>query len=160
MAWNLIFWFISFCFNVALLVLNFYQLLVLTDLEADYLNIYDSSSRINTLVIPEFLVQGVFCSLFLFTGHWFMFLITVPVSCYHINLFLKREHLIDVTEVFRALKREKYFRLAKLIFYLLLFLIVIFRLTLSAFNSLSDEDDVLHLFWLPFSYPKFVLRVL
>lgn len=41
--------------------------------------------------------------------------------------FLKREHLIDVTEVFRALKREKYFRLAKLIFYLLLFLIVIFR---------------------------------
>ena len=41
--------------------------------------------------------------------------------------FLKREHLIDVTEVFRALKREKYFRLAKLIFYLLLFLVVIFR---------------------------------
>ncbi|XP_022151666.1 protein cornichon homolog 1-like isoform X2 [Momordica charantia] len=146
MAWNLIFWFISFCINVALLVFNFYQLLVLTDLEADYLNIYDSSSRINKLVIPEFIVQGVFCSLFLLTGHWFMFLITVPVSCYHIRLFLKREHLIDVTEVFRVLKREKYFRLGKLIFYLLMFLIVIFRLTLSAFNSLSDEDDIIHLF--------------
>ncbi|XP_038883915.1 protein cornichon homolog 1 isoform X1 [Benincasa hispida] len=147
MAWSLIFWFISFCFNIALLVLNFYQLLVLTDLEADYLNIYDSSSRINKLVIPEFLVQGVFCSLFLFTGHWFMFLITVPVSCYHINLFLKREHLIDVTEVFRALKREKYFRLAKLIFYLLLFLIVIFRIIMvagmkSVFDSAPEDIDI------------------
>ncbi|XP_008442268.1 protein cornichon homolog 1 isoform X1 [Cucumis melo] len=147
MAWNLIFWFISFCFNIALLVLNFYQLLVLTDLEADYLNIYDSSSRINKLVLPEFLVQGVFCSLFLFTGHWFMFLITVPVTCYHINLFLKREHLIDVTEVFRALKREKYFRLAKLIFYLLLFLIVIFRIIMvaemkSVFDSAPEDIDI------------------
>ncbi|XP_031740205.1 protein cornichon homolog 1 isoform X1 [Cucumis sativus] len=147
MAWNLIFWFISFCFNIALLVLNFYQLLVLTDLEADYLNIYDSSSRINKLVIPEFLVQGVFCSLFLFTGHWFMFLITVPVTCYHINLFLKREHLIDVTEVFRALKREKYFRLAKLIFYLLLFLVVIFRIIVvagmkSVFDSAPEDLDI------------------
>ncbi|KAG6603241.1 protein cornichon homolog 1-like isoform X1 [Cucurbita moschata] len=147
MAWNLIFWFISFCINVALLVLNFYQLLVLTDLEADYLNIYDSSSRINKLVIPEFVVQGVFCSLFLFTGHWFMFLITVPVSCYHINLFLKKEHLIDVTEVFRTLKREKYFRLAKLIFYLLLFLVVIFRIIMvagmkSVFDSAPDDIDI------------------
>ncbi|KAG6595652.1 Protein cornichon-like 1, partial [Cucurbita argyrosperma subsp. sororia] len=104
------------------------------------------TSRPQLLPALEFLVQGLFCSLFLFTGHWFMFLITVPVSCYHINLFLKREHLIDVTEVFKTLKREKYFRFAKLIFYLLLFLVVIFRLTLSAFNALSDEGDVLHLF--------------
>ncbi|XP_022151664.1 protein cornichon homolog 1-like isoform X1 [Momordica charantia] len=147
MAWNLIFWFISFCINVALLVFNFYQLLVLTDLEADYLNIYDSSSRINKLVIPEFIVQGVFCSLFLLTGHWFMFLITVPVSCYHIRLFLKREHLIDVTEVFRVLKREKYFRLGKLIFYLLMFLIVIFRIIVAAgmnsvFDSAPEDIDI------------------
>ncbi|KAA0035787.1 protein cornichon-like protein 1 isoform X1 [Cucumis melo var. makuwa] len=61
--------------------------------------------------------------------------------------FLKREHLIDVTEVFRALKREKYFRLAKLIFYLLLFLIVIFRIIMvaemkSVFDSAPEDIDI------------------
>uniref|UniRef100_A0A9I9CVK7 Uncharacterized protein n=1 Tax=Cucumis melo TaxID=3656 RepID=A0A9I9CVK7_CUCME len=139
MAWNLIFWFISFCFNIALLVLNFYQLLVLTDLEADYLNIYDSSSRINKLVLPEFLVQGEISGAF---GQNTISRVGVGTVG-----FLKREHLIDVTEVFRALKREKYFRLAKLIFYLLLFLIVIFRIIMvaemkSVFDSAPEDIDI------------------
>ncbi|BBN68898.1 Cornichon family protein [Prunus dulcis] len=54
---------------------------MLTDLEADYINPYELSSRINQLVVPE---------------------------------FVKQQHLIDVTEVFRVLNTEKKCRLVKL----------------------------------------------
>lgn len=40
---------------------------------------------------------------------------------------MKRQHLIDVTEVFRFLGAEKKYRLIKLAFYLLLFVVVIIR---------------------------------
>ncbi|OIW11434.1 hypothetical protein TanjilG_26800 [Lupinus angustifolius] len=56
-----------------------------------------------------------------------MFLITLPLTCYHINLYVKRQHLVDVTEVFSVLNAEKKFRLAKLAFYLVLLIITIFR---------------------------------
>ncbi|RVW46962.1 hypothetical protein CK203_012290 [Vitis vinifera] len=44
--------------------------------------------------------------------------------------FMKRQHLIDVTEVFRTLSAEKKYRVAKLAFYLFLFIIVIIRFSL------------------------------
>ncbi|KAM4079502.1 hypothetical protein ACJW30_09G121500 [Castanea mollissima] len=121
-------------------------IVILTDLEADYINIYDSATSINRIVLPEFIVQGVFCASFLLTLHWFMFLITVPVTCYHVMLFLKRQHLFDVTEAFRFLNAEKKFRLIKLGFYLVIFAIITGRLALSVFEFLSDADDATQLF--------------
>uniref|UniRef100_A0A5B7AU57 Putative Cornichon n=1 Tax=Davidia involucrata TaxID=16924 RepID=A0A5B7AU57_DAVIN len=148
MAWEAILWVIFFLKNIALIALNLYQLVCLSDLEADYMNPYESSSRINAVVIPEFILHGAFCTLFLVTGHWFMFLVTLPVTCYNIMLFTKRQHLIDVTEVFRFLSAEKKYRIIKLAFYLVLFVIVIIRLVLSVINSIIDEDDAVHEFGL------------
>ncbi|GMH20125.1 hypothetical protein Nepgr_021966 [Nepenthes gracilis] len=148
MDWDLILWLIAIVSNISLLVLLIYQIICLSDLEADYMNPYESSANINAMVIPEFLVQGAFCALFLFTGHWFMFLITLPIACYHVRLFIKREHLVDVTEIFRALSSEKKFRLIKLAAYLLFFFLVIVRLVIAIYNSLADEDEAVHGFWL------------
>lgn len=58
------------------------KLVILSDLEADYLNPYESSSRINFLIVPEIVVHGLLCALFLLTWHWFLFLITLPLTCY------------------------------------------------------------------------------
>ncbi|KAG2683368.1 hypothetical protein I3843_10G028500 [Carya illinoinensis] len=143
---ELILWALSFFIDLALMASTFYQLVILTDLEADYINIYDTASRINRIVIPEFIVQGVLCAVFLITWHWFMFLMTVPLACYHVMLFLKRQHLFDVTEAFRFLSAEKKFRMIKLGFYLAVFAIITFRLALSVFNFLSDAEDAVHLF--------------
>jgi len=143
---GLILWTISFLIDLALMACTFYQIVILTDLESDYINIYDTASRINLIVVPEFIVQGVLCAIFLVTWHWFMFLITVPLTCYHVMLFLKRQHLFDVTEAFRFLSAEKKFRLIKLGFYLVVFAIVTGRLALSAFEYLADVDDTEHLF--------------
>jgi len=59
---------------------------MLTDLEADFINPYDASSRINYFIVPEFIGQGLLCAFCLLTGHWIMFLMTVPVTCYHVML--------------------------------------------------------------------------
>lgn len=61
------------------------QLMCLADLEYDYINPYDSASRINKAVLPEFVAQGVLCVLHLITGHWVMFLICVPYTYYNVT---------------------------------------------------------------------------
>merc|ERR1712137_1032441 len=87
----------------------------LADLEFDYINPYDSSLRINKVVIPEFVLQGVLCLLFLLSGHWLMFLFCVPNLYYNVRLYRQRQHLVDVTEIFNQLNGEKKRRLLKLI---------------------------------------------
>ncbi|KOM38816.1 hypothetical protein LR48_Vigan03g219800 [Vigna angularis] len=115
----------------------FVEVLMLTDLEADFINPYDASSRINYFIVPEFIGQGLLCAFCLLTGHWIMFLLTVPVTCYHVMLYMKQQHLIDVTEVFRALNSEKKFRLAKLAYYLTIIIITVFRQASLVFVTIS-----------------------
>ncbi|KAI6696717.1 hypothetical protein NL676_016836 [Syzygium grande] len=117
MAWPLILAVTFLVINIALFASTFYQILILSDLEADYINMYEAASRINGLILPDFILQGVLSALLLMTGHWFMFLVSVPVTCYHVMLYIKRRHLIDVTEVFRVLGTEKKYRMVKLVYY-------------------------------------------
>ncbi|XP_042418905.1 protein cornichon homolog 1-like [Zingiber officinale] len=141
MVWELVLWFIAFVAVISLIGFSAYQLICLSDLEYDYINPYDSSSRINAVVTPEFIVQGILCILFLLTWHWFPFLIMAPVTYYHIKLYMKRKHLIDVTEIFRALNEEKKYRFIKLGFYCCIFIIVIYRLVTTAVMLLINEDE-------------------
>ncbi|KAJ4971569.1 hypothetical protein NE237_004668 [Protea cynaroides] len=143
MTWELLLWLISFFVSIALLAVVIYQLICLSDLEIDCINPYDSSSRINAVVIPEFIAQGTLCAFYLMTWHWFMFLITAPVLYYHIKLYMKRQHFIDVTEIFRLLDGEKKHRMVKLAFYLLLFFIVIYsylKLIITLFFFVYKQD--------------------
>ncbi|KAL1368205.1 protein cornichon homolog 1 isoform X1 [Arachis hypogaea] len=148
MGGKLFFWLVI-CFpsSIALLATTFYQVLILSDLEADYINPFDAASRINYFILPEYIGQGALCVLCLFTGHWFMFLLSLPVTCHHIMRYVKREHLIDVTEVFRGLNAERKFRLAKLVMYLILLIVVIFRILAAGssifyHNSKFEELDI------------------
>ncbi|XP_021282544.1 protein cornichon homolog 1 isoform X1 [Herrania umbratica] len=145
MAWDLIFWILCFFINIALFASTFYQLLSLSDLEVDHLNPFEASSRINAVVVPEFLLQGLLCALFLLTWHWFMFLLFLPLTAYHLMLYLNRKHLIDVTEVFRDIDKEKKYRYVKLGIYLVLFTLVLFRILAASiffFRSKFEELDL------------------
>ncbi|XP_047339259.1 protein cornichon homolog 1 [Impatiens glandulifera] len=141
MAWEVLLWTIFFLFTMTLIALNVYQMVCLSDLESDYMNPYEASTRINSVILPEFVVQTVFCILFLVTGHWIMFLLLLPITSYSTNLFLKRQHLIDVTEVFRSLQSQNKYRYIKLSFYLVMLLIVFVRLVIYVINYLIDEVD-------------------
>ncbi|KAL3534229.1 hypothetical protein ACH5RR_002690 [Cinchona calisaya] len=137
-------WLIFFLMNMGLIAFNLFQIVSLSDLEADYLNPYESSSRINSVVIPEYLLHGAFCILFLLTGQWFFFVVTLPIAYLNFRKFMKREHLIDVTEVFRVLSAEKKLRVVKLGFYFVLFILVMIRLVFSVINSTVDESEAIH----------------
>ncbi|KAL8248013.1 hypothetical protein R6Q59_009229 [Mikania micrantha] len=95
MAWEVIPWVIFFIMNVALIASNMYRIVCLTDLETDYMNLYDLSARINAVVIPEMVVRGVWRCLFLLTWHWFMFMLALPIMIYNTMLYSKRRHLTD-----------------------------------------------------------------
>lgn len=149
MAWEPILWLIFLVINISLISLIIYQIVCLTDLEADYMNPYESSSRINSVVLKEYILHGVFCILFLITGHWFIFLLMLLPAYYNARKFLNRQHLIDVTEVFRFIESEKKIRIFKLGFYLVLFVLVLVSLVLSFINALVDEDDAIDFGSLP-----------
>ncbi|KAL8036891.1 hypothetical protein ABFX02_11G006000 [Erythranthe guttata] len=127
MAWDPILWIVFSIMNITLLGLNFYQFLGFSDLEADYLNPYELSSRVNSVIVPEYLLQGAFCILFLVTGHWFMFLLSLPPAYFNLTQYLSQQHRIDVTEVFRVLNAEKKTRIIKLGVYIVFFGLVITR---------------------------------
>ncbi|KAG2681392.1 hypothetical protein I3760_11G142400 [Carya illinoinensis] len=128
-------WLFSFFFLIALLVLVVYQLMCLADLEFDYINPYDSSSRINRVILPEFISQGVLCLFYLATGHWCMSLFCVPYLYYNVRLYLRRQHLVDVTEIFNLLHREKKLRLFKLFHLIFLLFLSIFWMILTALDE-------------------------
>ncbi|XP_010934684.1 protein cornichon homolog 1 [Elaeis guineensis] len=130
-------WLTAFFFLTALIVLVIYQLMCLADLEFDYINPYDSSSRINKVVIPEFVLQGVLCLLFLLSGHWLMFLFCAPNLYYNVRLYQQRQHLVDVTEIFNQLNGEKKRRLLKLINLVVLLFLSLFWMIWSVLEDVE-----------------------
>ncbi|GLT40390.1 hypothetical protein SLA2020_145310 [Shorea laevis] len=130
-------WLISFFILIALLVIIVYQLMCLADLEFDYINPYDSSSRINRVVMPEFITQAALCFFYLVTGHWVMSLLCAPYLYYNVRLYQGRQHLIDVTEIFNLLNREKKQRLFKLGY---LIVLLFFSLFWMIYSALDEEE--------------------
>lgn len=148
MGLEFVFWFLCLLVGMALLTLNTFQLFSILDLEGDALNSYEASSRINSMVIPEFIMQGVFCFIFLLTSNWILFLMALPITVYHAMLYANGKHLVDVTEIFRNLTFEKNLRYFRAGAYVVLLVVVIIRLVLSAFETLRlrEGDDLIHLF--------------
>uniref|UniRef100_A0A0D9XZN3 Cornichon family protein n=1 Tax=Leersia perrieri TaxID=77586 RepID=A0A0D9XZN3_9ORYZ len=116
------------------------MLICLSDLEFDYINPYDSSSRINSVVLIEYSLQAALCASFLLTLHWFPFLVMAPVAYYHGKLYMDRKHLVDVTEIFRQLNWEKKYRMIKLAFYFTLFIITIYSKIGLELNSRHNRS--------------------
>ncbi|XP_057513321.1 protein cornichon homolog 4-like [Actinidia eriantha] len=130
-------WLLFFLMLVSLLAIIVYQLMCLADLEFDYINPYDSASRINQMVLPEFITQGVLCFLYLITGHWFMSLLSVPYLYYNVTLYMQKKHLVDVTEIFNQLNWEKKQRLFKLGYLIFILFISLFWMIWTA---LEEEE--------------------
>ncbi|XP_011020289.1 PREDICTED: protein cornichon homolog 1-like isoform X1 [Populus euphratica] len=135
MILNLIFWILCLLINFGLLAIVFYALLCLTDLEVDQMDPFVATANINRWILPEFVLQAVLSLLLLLTGHWILFLLAVPLTCYHAMLFIRRQHLIDVTEVFRNLNTDKKRRMIKLGVYMIFFTIFIFRFVLTSVHN-------------------------
>nr|XP_043612800.1 protein cornichon homolog 4-like [Erigeron canadensis] len=134
---DILLWLLFFFVLIALLIMVVYQLMCFADLEFDYINPYDSASRINFVILPEFITQGVLCLIYLLTGHWVMFLLGLPYLYYNVRLYTRKQHLVDVTEIFNQLnwaKKERLFKLGYLIF--LLFITLFWMI----YSALDDDE--------------------
>ncbi|TYK19469.1 protein cornichon-like protein 4 isoform X1 [Cucumis melo var. makuwa] len=109
----------------------------LADLEFDYINPYDSASRINKVIMPEFVAMGVLCLFYLLTGHWGMSMLCGPYIYYNVRLYLRRQYLVDVTEIFNMLNWEKKQRLFKLAYLVVLLFLSIFWMI---YHALEDDE--------------------
>ncbi|XP_039137669.1 LOW QUALITY PROTEIN: protein cornichon homolog 4-like [Dioscorea cayenensis subsp. rotundata] len=135
-AWMILLWVIAFFLLIAILIMVVYQLMCLADLEFDYINPYDSASRINYLVVPEFILQGIISLYFILSGQWLMFLFSAPILYYNVKLYQQQQHLVDVTEIFNLLNKEKKRRLFKLAYLVILLFLSFFWMIWSV---LEDE---------------------
>ncbi|KAL5168132.1 Protein cornichon 4 [Glycine soja] len=138
-------WFISFFLLISLLVL----LLCLADLEFDYINPYDSSARINMVVLPEYITQAVLCCFYLLTKHWILALFFLPYLFHNVRLYRQGRHLVDVTEIFNLLTWEKKQRLVKLFYLVFTFFLSVFwgvnsRERLSFEGRLNQHPNAIH----------------
>lgn len=138
-SWEMLLWLSGFVVVAGLLGIVMYTLICLSDLENDFINPHDSAARINKFVVPEFAGHAGLTVLLLFTGHWIMFLLNLPLLVYHARHYSRNTHLMDVTEIFKDLEAEKRLRLIKLGFYLSLFIVVIFRLVETGVGLLMEE---------------------
>ncbi|ESW11996.1 hypothetical protein PHAVU_008G076200 [Phaseolus vulgaris] len=125
---EVLYWISTFVLILTLLCILGYQLILLVDLEFDYINPYDSTSRINQVVVPEFIIQGSFCFINLIAGHWFIFLLSLPFLYYNVRTYIRREHLADVTEIYNKLNWEKKKRLFKVAYLVAVFVMSVVSL--------------------------------
>eukprot|EP00897_Mesotaenium_endlicherianum_P006738 jgi/Mesen1/6092/ME000031S05365 len=152
MTWTFLLWLLSFVFFAALLGIDMYLLICLSDLENDFINPHDATSRINVWVFPEMALHGLLTACYLVTGRWLMWLLNMPLLLWHARLsvageleevtwfwYVRKEYRMDVTEVFSQLAYEKKHRLLKLFIYILLFIIVIYRWIEAAVRMFSES---------------------
>lgn len=121
-----------FIFAVILNCLNLFVQVHFTilyaDLEADYINPIELCSKVNKLITPESAIHAALSLLFLLSGHWFVFLLNLPLIAYNANKIYTKVQLLDATEIFRTLGKHKRESFLKLAFYLLMFFYYLYRM--------------------------------
>uniref|UniRef100_A0AAV1VD84 ER-derived vesicles protein ERV14 n=1 Tax=Peronospora matthiolae TaxID=2874970 RepID=A0AAV1VD84_9STRA len=110
---------LSFIDIVALTFLNGYWLITLDELELDHLNPADVAQRLNKLVYPEMILHGVLMFFCLLAWAPWIFLLNLPIAVWHARRVMRKEHLIDPTEILRykKLQQARVESIARTVFY-------------------------------------------
>jgi hypothetical protein len=130
-----------FIFAVVINAVNLFSQVFFTimysDLECDYINPIELCNKLNPWFLPEAALHGLTAVLFLVYGFWFPFLLNLPLLAYNVNKFVKKNQLLDATEIFRTLSKHKKESFIKLGFHLLMFFFYLYRMIMA----LIAEDN-------------------
>ena len=99
-----------------------------SDLECDYINPIELCNKLNKFIIPKASVHGFRTFLFLINGYWFVFLLNLPLLAYNANKIYTKNYLLDATEIFRTLGKNKRESFSKLAFFLFMFFFYLYRM--------------------------------
>ncbi|ODQ79387.1 hypothetical protein BABINDRAFT_161790 [Babjeviella inositovora NRRL Y-12698] len=117
--------------NAANLFFQVFFTIMYSDLECDYINPIELCNKLNYYILPEAALHGIITVLFLINGYWFTFLLNLPLAAYNVNKVIKKNHLLDATEIFRTLSKHKKESFVKLAFHLVLFFFYLYRMIVA-----------------------------
>ncbi|XP_019626008.1 protein cornichon homolog 1-like [Branchiostoma floridae] len=142
------FTFAAFCYIVALLLsaclifFAIWHIIAFDELKTDYKNPIDQCNSLNPLVLPEYIIHGFFCLLFLLAGEFFSLALNIPLIAYHVYRYAGRPvmsspGLYDPTTIMNAdvlshCQREGWIKLA---FYLLSFFYYLYSMIYALVSS-------------------------
>jgi hypothetical protein len=86
-VWTFVF---ALILDLVLLAHAVYEVVLLSDVSADFLNPVDAVNRINPYVLPSMALQGFITLLMLVTGNWWTLLFNLPLAVWNGS---KYEHL-------------------------------------------------------------------
>jgi len=101
------------------------------DLEVDYINPIDLCNKLNPWILPQMYLQAFITLFLLLTGHWISFLFCVPMTAYNTVLVLNNQHVLDATEIFKTVNKNKRDAFIKLVVQVLLFFYFLFHAIVS-----------------------------
>ena len=134
-------WLSLFFFLGAMLGMNMYILVCLTDLQNDFMNPHDTANRINKLVMPEVMFHVCLTVIQILMNRFGLVLLHLPVLLFSLRLmYQKRELYIDVTEIFNVLQREKRRRGWKVGFFSVAFVIATYRLVEEVVHTMLTDN--------------------
>ncbi|CAI5488717.1 unnamed protein product [Closterium sp. Naga37s-1] len=139
LTWAILFWMVAFLVSAALVGIVMYMLICISDLENDFINPHDAARRVNGFVFPEISLHSGLTVVFALTGHWLMFLINLPLALYHFHLYLRKEHMVDVTEAFNQISVQRRRQLIRFVIYLTLMIATIFRMVERGVTAVMES---------------------
>lgn len=125
----------------ALLFLLVYYVITLSDLECDYLNAQQCCYRLNLWVIPKLVAHLLLSLVFLLTGHFYLFLASLPLAAFLIREYVKvpagNFGVYDPTEIHRMGQLKTHMRdsVIGMGYYLVFFFIYLYCLLTHLLRS-------------------------
>ncbi|KAJ1657180.1 hypothetical protein GGF44_004974 [Coemansia sp. RSA 1694] len=116
-----------------------YFVIMLTDLECDYINPIDLANNLNTYVMPEMAAQLALFVVFLLMGEWTTMLLNLPLTAWNVVKVVNNRQFYDATEVFRTLSRHKRENFVKVGFYLLCFFYYLYSMIMTLVNESTAD---------------------
>ena len=77
------------------------------DLEAGLIDPYELADRLNALRMIEYVTHFIFAGGSLFSGHWIVAMINIPLIIYRLRQWRHRKIRIDIANALRLLKRYR-----------------------------------------------------
>jgi len=120
-------WIIALLAAMALLFFAVFSLVSFSDLDVD-LNPIDLAKRLNPLIPYEMLTFAVTTAIFLLGGFWIELIVNLPLLAWYGYIYFTKQYRIDPTQVFAKLSFYKNISLAKLVYFMILFFVYLYRM--------------------------------
>lgn len=81
--------------------------------------------------MPEAALHATVTTILLLGGKWFTFALNLPLLAFNVNKYLKQQHKLDATEIFRTVTKHKQEAFIKMIFHLIIFFYYLYAMIMA-----------------------------